>query len=390
MTTQWNQPFSFHLPTRIEVGAGLLHKVGALTSSVSSGKRVLIVTDPGIEKVGLAEIVLNSLRSEGFECEVFNQVQPNPKDYDCETGGQFAREMKADLIVAVGGGSVIDSAKGIALLQTHEGRIQTYEGRGKVTGNVAPMIAIPTTAGTGSEVTRSAVITDTTRKFKMTVKDVKLAPILAIVDPETTYGLPASITASTGMDAFVHAIEAYTCRLANPTSEAMALAAMEKIFASLRTAVLDGSNQEARTQMMVGSLLAGIAFSHADVAAVHCMAEALGGLYDTPHGVANSIFLPTITAYNVPADVAKHARVARVCGLDVSTLTNEEAAEVLVNELKTLSRDIGIPTLRNLSYVNPDHFEALAAASFENGSTPSNCREITTSDYLKLFWQTFN
>ncbi|MCK9905672.1 iron-containing alcohol dehydrogenase, partial [Frankia sp. Cpl3] len=192
-------------------------------------------------------------------------------------------------------------------------------------------MAIPTTAGTGSEVTRSAVITDTRRKFKMTVKDVKLAPALAIIDPETTWSVPAPLTAATGMDAFVHAIEAYTCRLANPVADGLALAAMERIWRNLPVAVHEGENREARREMMVGSVMAGLAFSHADVASVHCMAEALGGLYDTPHGVANSIFLPVVTAFNASADPLKHARVAQVCGLPVAGMSESEATEHLVH-----------------------------------------------------------
>lgn len=381
--------FAFHLPTRLELGNGLIEEAGHLTQSVTQGMKALIVTDPGICRVGIADKVKTSLLKAGFECELFDQVEPNPKDYDCVTGGQIARDFAADVIVAVGGGSVLDEAKVIALLQSYPGTVQEYEGRGKVPGPVKPLVAIPTTAGTGSEVTRSAVITDTKRKFKMTVKDVKLAPALALLDPETTYDLPLAITASTGMDAFVHAIEAYTSRVANPMSDALALAAMERIFPALRQVVADGHNVEARYQMMVGSLMAGIAFSHSDVAAVHCLAEALGGLYDTPHGVANSIFLPAVTEFNVPADPAKHARVAKVCGLPVAGLSDLEITELLVKELKQMSMDIGIPKLCELSYVNPDDFKRLAEASYMNGSTPDNCREITKEDYYRLLKQAY-
>jgi len=381
--------FGFHLPTRIEAGNGLLKEVGVMTREVAGGKRALLVTDPGIRRAGLAEEAWSSLRREGFDCCWFDRVEPNPKDLDCQEGGEAARQFGADVIVAVGGGSVLDSAKVIALIQTHGGVIRDYEGKGKVAREVTPVVAIPTTAGTGSEVTRSSVITDTARQFKMTVKDVRLAPKLALVDPETTFTLPAGITASTGMDALVHAIEAYTCRLANPMSDAVALAAMEKIYPSLRTVVSDGDNKKARYNMMIGSLLAGVAFSHSDVAAVHCMAEALGGLYDTPHGVANSIFLPVVTAFNAQADPARHARVAAACGLSVAGLCDQDAAKLLVMELQKLAADIGIPTLKSLSRVSPADFQRLAASSLQNGSTPSNCREITGEDYLRLFEESY-
>jgi alcohol dehydrogenase len=377
--------FGFNLPTRIECGAGMIKSVGELVRKIQVVSRVFLVTDSGIIKTGLSNLVIDLLKTEGFECQVFDQVQPNPKDYDCEAGAREARSFGADLIVAVGGGSVLDSAKAIALLQTHDGKLREYEGKGKVKHPLMPILAIPTTAGTGSEVTRSAVITDTERKFKMTVKDLLLAPRLALVDPETTYTLPASLTASTGMDALVHAIEAYTCREANPIADALALAAIEKIYPSLKVAVRDGDNRQARNDLMIGSLMAGIAFSHADVAAVHCMAEAIGGLYDTPHGVANSIFLPIVTAFNSEADLQKHARIAQACGLPVSHLSPQQASALLVEKLAELAQEIGIPLFKSIPGVNPVDFERLAAASAINGSTPSNCRQVSESDYLELF-----
>lgn len=384
-----NYKFGFHLPTRIEMGSGILNDAGSLTNTVALSKRALLVTDKGIRSAGISDKVEKALKENGFDCLCYDGVEPNPRDANCHEGAQLARGFEAGVIVAVGGGSVVDCSKVIALLQTHGGQVRDYEGRGKAVKDVTPLVAIPTTAGTGSEVTRSAVITDTVRKFKMTVKDVRMAPALAIVDPETTYSLPIPITASTGMDALVHAIEAFTCRAANPISDVMALAAMEKIFPWLRVVVQEGGNKEARYQMMLGSLLAGVAFSHSDVAAVHCMAEALGGLYDTPHGVANSMFLPAVTAYNAQADPARHARSARACGLPVEGLPEEEAASLLVRELEKLSQDIGIPKFSGLSCVNPGDFGRLAEASFINGSTPSNCREIRAEDYQRLFEQNY-
>jgi alcohol dehydrogenase len=382
--------FSFHLPTRIEVGEGIIRDTAKLIGQVSQGKKIFVVTDPGIERIGLADKVKHLLLDEGYRLEVFNQVQPNPKDVDCISGGEAARSFHADMILAIGGGSVIDSAKAIAVLHTHGGRPQDAQGRGKIRKEVTPIIVIPTTAGTGSEVTRSAVITDTERKFKMTIKDVRLAPKLAIVDPETTYGLPPALTAATGMDALVHAIEAYTCKLSNPVSDSLALGAMTRLFPNLREAVHHGDNRQARFHMMVGSLIAGMAFSHADVASVHCMAEAIGGRYDTPHGVANSMFLPYVTEYNAPADPAKHANIARTCGMADERMNDEEATACLVEQLKQLAIDISIPSFRSLSEVNPNDFEALAEASYLNGSTPSNAREISKEDYLDLFKKAYS
>jgi alcohol dehydrogenase len=217
----------------------------------------------------------------------------------------------------------------------------------------------------------------------MTIKDAQMAPRLAVVDPALTYTLPKKLAASTGMDAFVHAIEAYTCRAATPFSDIWAERAMALIFKNLRAAVLEGDRQ-AKDARMLGSTMAGVAFSHADVAAVHCLAEALGGLYDTPHGVANSIFLPFVTAFNAKADVRRHAAAARLCGLAGDGQPDDEAAALLVRELRVMSSEVGIPLLRDLGCVNPTDFSRLAEASFINGSTPDNCREITADDYRAL------
>ena len=381
--------FGFNLPTRIEFGSGVLSLVGQVAAEITGGRRVFLVSDEGLKNAGLVGKVEDSLKAAGFELLVFDQVKPNPRASDCEAGGEAAKAFGADLIVALGGGSVLDSAKAIALLQTHGGPLRKYEGRGKVTRPVMPIIAIPTTAGTGSEVTRSAVITDTERQFKMTVKDLLLAPKLALVDPETTYSLPKALTASTGMDALVHAIEAYTCTEANPMADLLALEAMRNIYPALPRVVRDGSDYEARDAMMFGSLLAGLAFSHADVAAVHCMAEAVGGLYDIPHGVANSIFLPVVTAYNASSDYNKHAATAAACGLPVGGVSDQEAAEYLVRELALLAAAIGIPRLKDLDMINPADFPRLAQASAINGSTPSNCRPVNENDYLALFKKTY-
>lgn len=385
-----NSQFQFFLPTRIEFGVGILSSVGKWVAELSTGKRVLLVTDSDLRKLEIADPVAMSLLQAGFSVDWFDTVEPNPRDVDCEQGGYLARELDIDVIVAVGGGSVIDTAKAIAIIQTHGRRVKDYAGRDKLSRAVTPIVAIPTTAGTGSEVTRSAVITDTETHFKMTVKDVRIAPRLAVVDPTTTYTLPPSLTAATGMDALVHAIEAYTCRLANPMSDALAYAAMKKIVPSLEKAVLHGDDQQARHDMMYGSLLAGLAFSHADVAAVHCLAEALGSKYNTPHGVANSIFLPIVTAYNVPANSKKHADVAEIFGVERHKMTNEHASQLLIEKLVHLSDAIKIPKLSELGYVREKDFSQLAQFAYDNGSTPSNCRTVRVDDYLQLLKEAFS
>lgn len=378
-----SERFSFSLPARVEFRPGAARDLAGLLQGISPGRRVFLVTDPGLLQAGLVEPIAGALRKNGCAIQIFDQVKPNPRDIDCEAGGGQIRDFGADVILAVGGGSAMDAAKAIAVLHTHDGRLAQYEGRGKLQKDATPIVAVPTTAGTGSEVTRSSVITDTSRNFKMSINDARIVPKLAVVDPELTYTLPRALTASTGMDAFVHAIEAFTCKVATPFSDVWAKEAMRIIYGSLRHAVYEGS-QEVRSQMMLGSLMAGIAFSNADVASVHCLAEALGGLYDTPHGVANSIFLPHVLEFNAPANPARHAEAAAACGLRTAGLSEQAAADLLVSGLRDLSRDIGIPPLREIAGVNPDDFERLAEASFINGSTPDNCRDIDKKDYLDL------
>jgi alcohol dehydrogenase len=381
--------FDFFLPTKIKMGNGLFKHTGQYLQETVKGKKILIVTDIGIEKTGFVDELLSILSHEGYKIEIFNGVKPNPKDYDCMTGARVAKSFGADVILAIGGGSVIDSAKAIAILQRLGGKPQDYAGRNNVPAPVTPLVVIPTTAGTGAEVTRSSVITDTLNKTKFTIKDVHIAPALAIVDPELTYKLPSPLTASTGMDALVHAIEAFTCKLANPISDALALQAMKYIYPHLREAVSNGSNQESRFNVMIGSTIAGMAFSHADVASVHCMAEAIGGLYDTPHGVANSMFLPFVVEFNAKADTAKHAMIARTIGIASANDSDENATAKLVKDMKQLAIDLSIPSFHALPEVSEEDFPSLAQSSYLNGSTPSNCREITEKDYLELFRKAF-
>lgn len=377
--------FTFNLPTRIEFGPGLLAQVGQLLAGEFGSGRVLVVSDPGIIAAGLVDRAVKSLRNYSYHFKLFDQISPNPRDYECEAGSVEAKKFGATVVIAIGGGSVIDAAKAIALLNTHEGLLKDYEGKDKIIGPVTPLVAVPTSAGTGSEVTRSAVITDSREHYKMTVKDIRLAPALAVVDPEATYSLPPQLTASTGMDALVHAIEAYTCREANAMSDHFALAAMEQICPALPRAFEDGRNEQARWSMMFGSVLAGLAFSHADVAAVHCMAEAVGGMYDLAHGVANSIFLPVVTEFNASADPERHARVARSCGFADKVAEDSEAVQLLVKGLYRLARQLAIPRFNQFEFVNPEHFPVLSRTAALNGSTASNSRQLGENEYLDLF-----
>jgi alcohol dehydrogenase len=369
---------NYHMPTAIIFGPGALSELGGTVQDRLRSSRPLLVTDRGVVKAGIAEKLI-SLRP---ATPTFDEVEPNPRHKTVDRGGEIARELKPDLIIGLGGGSVLDAAKAIALLATNPGRIGDYEGREKYKTAPLPVLAIPTTCGTGSEVTWVAVITHTGRQFKMSIKGPQMYPAVALVDPDLLMTLPPHLVASTGLDALTHAVEAYTVKPASVITDTLALEALRLIFRSLPGAYRDiKNNAEARESLMLGSLLAGMAFGNSDVGSVHCLAESVGSLYDTPHGVANAVFLPYVMEFNLEAAKAKYAAIAAVAGIE--TKTKVEAAGRLIEKIKQLSRDLSIPDFRELRIPEND-FPLIAQKSFENNSNPSNPREATAADYLDI------
>jgi alcohol dehydrogenase len=269
----------------------------------------------------------------------------------------------------------------MAITATHTGAPRDFERGRNITQAVLPLIAVPTTAGTGSEVTFSSVITDSQENYKFSIRHVKIGPAVALVDPEMTVSMPPALTAATGMDALTHAIEAFTATVAEPLADAVALYAVELICKHLRTAVDQGDDMEARAGMLLGSLLAGIAFSHADVAGVHCIAEALGGLYDTPHGVCNAVVLPAMMHYNLDWCRERYARIGRAMGL--SGDDDGRLAAGAVAAVAQLARDVRLPSFNSFG-VDPADFALIAENSVKNGSNPSNPRPMTDADYLAV------
>ena len=372
--------FSFELPTRIVFGPGssknLFEEMKALNA-----KRPLIVTDKGVVNAGILDKVLAHLPGD-VKYHVFDDVDPNPKDINVSAGAKIYKESGADSIVAIGGGSPIDCAKAIGVLAANEATdIKAYEGKNVPSKPLPPLICMPTTSGTGSEVTFSSVINDTKENYKMTVKNPYTAPATAICDAYLTLSVPASITAATGVDALTHAIEAFTVTCSEPISDAVALYAIELIYENLKLAFEDGSNLEARNNMLMGSMLAGIAFSHSDVASVHCIAESLGGMYDLPHGMCNAIFLPYVMEYNMDYCKGRYARIAKAMGLSYNS--DEEGAMAAVEAVKQLAKDVKLPPFSSLN-VNPADYRKIAAASAKNISTESNPRPMGEDDYMAV------
>jgi alcohol dehydrogenase len=374
--------FGFALPTHIDYG---LEASAAVAEHVAVwGTRVAIITDPGVADVGLVEPVERRLREAGIPSHVIASVEANPRSETVDDIASAVVACDADVIVGVGGGSALDAAKAAAAVASHGGGILDYEGFEVIPGPCIPVIAIPTTAGTGSEVTFWAIVTDVERHYKMAVGSHHIVPRVALVDPLLTRTLPEPTTAATCMDALTHAIEAYTARCSNPISDALALYAIELICGHVERATADGSDVRARCALMLGSLLAGIAFGNSDTAAVHAMAEALGGALDIGHGVANAICLPYVVSHNARAVPEKTARIGQAMGLPASSSELTSASQETVTELHDLMRRLAIPTLRDLG-VHESHVPDLVRLAGMNTGNPDNPVPMSDGDFEALF-----
>lgn len=368
----------FYLPTEIIFGSGKISELGQVAKEKLCASRPFLVTDKGIQEAGIVE----KIRSQLPGIPIFDEVEQNPRHSTVNWGGRLARQLYPDLIIGLGGGSPLDAAKAIALLATNPGRIEDYEGKEQYISPPLQVLAIPTTCGTGSEVTWVSVITHTARKFKMSIKGPQMFPAAALVDPDLLLTLPPRLVASTGLDALTHAVEAYTVKPANFITDIFARESLRLIFRDLEDACQDiRGNNEAREGMMKASLLAGMAFGNSDVGAVHCLAESVGSLYDTPHGVANAVFLPYVMGFNLDVSLGKYAEIAAIAG--IKTEKKKEAALKLIQEIKRLSRALSIPSFHDLGIDEKD-FAIIAQKSFENNSNPSNPREATAADYLTI------
>ncbi|MGD8537682.1 MAG: iron-containing alcohol dehydrogenase [Candidatus Aminicenantes bacterium] len=374
----------FRNPTRVVFDSGSLSQLGQIVHDEIRAHTPFLVTDKGIEEAGIPERVIDQIPG----IHKFNAIEQNPKHPTIDRGGEIVRQSRADLIIGLGGGSVLDAAKAIALLATNPGNIEDYEGRGKYKTPPLPVVAIPTTCGTASEVTWVSVITHTGRKFKMSIKGPHMFPAVALVDPDLLKTLPSDLVASTGMDALTHAIEAYTVKPATFMTDIFARESLFYIFASIEAAYRDiKTSIKAREGIMKGSMLAGFAFGNSDVGGVHCLAESIGALYDIAHGVANAVLLPYVMEYNLPVSTKKYAGIARIAGIDVEN--DKEAAHALIQKVKELASTLNIPSFKDLGIMESD-FPEIAQKSFANNSNPSNPRDIATQDYVDILTRAYS
>jgi alcohol dehydrogenase class IV len=378
--------YQVSLPQIIRFGAGTLNTL-KLEISRLGAKKALIVTDPGVFQTGLTEPVKEQILKANTAVEIYANAEPEPTLPILNEAAAKLRKEHYDLLLAVGGGSSIDTAKGLSILLAHGGTGQDYVGVDQVPGPGVPVIAIPTTAGTGSEVTNIAIFTDPEKEVKLGIVSPYLLARMALVDPFFTYNCPRGITAASGIDALVHAIESFTSKDANDFSDAFALKAMRLIASSLKQAVFNGSDKNARDAMMEGALFGGISFGNAGVAAVHALAYQLGGQFHVSHGVANGILLPYVMECNLPVDYCKFAIVAQSIGVKTDGLSDKEAAEQGVAAVKQLVKDIGIPEhLRDLK-VPQEALEGMAAGTMTVTRLLAHNPKALTLEDVRGIWQ---
>ena len=379
--------FSFTIPQNIVVGAGSLKRLPELAKNLKKSK-AYIISGPHLEKIGMVDKCREALKAAGIESDAFTQTEGNPSTDTVAKAAEGFKSSNADFIVAFGGGSPLDVAKAVAVIASYGGNITDYEGGGKVPGPVVPMIAIPTTAGTGSEVTAFSVITDHSRNYKLTVVSNYLLPDYAILDPELITTVPKSTAAACGIDAMVHALEAFISKAASPFSDLFAKEALRLIGTNIRDYVLDRSNLAACEAMLTGSLFAGIAFSHARLGDVHAMSHPVSAYFDVAHGVANAVLLPTIVDYNMTYASEKYKYIYDcICEkpLDDDSFT----PEMLAAEIRVLNDELGIPSSLSEVGVDSSLFDKMADDAMKSGNILVNPRPTTKKDILALYAQAF-
>ncbi|WP_413507975.1 L-threonine dehydrogenase [Serratia proteamaculans] len=375
---------TFFIPSVNMIGSGCLDEA-ANTMKQQGLRHALIVTDKVLNNIGVVAQVQRLLAAQQIESCVYDGTHPNPTTLNVKQGLALLQEHRCDCVVSLGGGSPHDCAKGIALVATNGGEIKDYEGVDRSAKPQLPMIAINTTAGTASEMTRFCIITDKARHIKMAIVDKHVTPILSVNDPHLMAGMPKGLTAATGMDALTHAIEAYVSSAANPITDACALKAVTMIAESLRDAVADGSNMQARENMAYAQFLAGMAFNNASLGYVHAMAHQLGGFYDLPHGVCNAVLLPHVQEFNARVCAPRLKDIAVAMGLDVKHLNDPQGAAACIAAIRLLAKDVGIPAgLLDLKVKEQD-FDTLAANALKDACGFTNPIQATHEQIVAIF-----
>ena len=365
-------------------GAGAIKDIA--TEAKGRGfKKAFVCSDPDLIKFGVTKKVIDVLEGAGLDYEIYSNIKPNPTIENVQTGVEAFKKSGADYLIAIGGGSSMDTAKGIGIVIANPEfeDIRSLEGVAPTKNKSVPIFAVPTTAGTAAEVTINYVITDVEKNRKMVCVDPKDIPVVAFVDPEMMSSMPKGLTAATGMDALTHAIEGYITAGAWELSDMLHLKAIEIISRSLRNAV--ANTPEGRADMALGQYVAGMGFSNVGLGIVHSMAHPLGALYDTPHGVANAIILPTVMEYNAPATGEKYREIARAMGVQgVDSMTQEEYRKAAIDAVRKLSEDVGIPADLK-AIVKEEDIPFLAQSAYDDACRPGNPRETSVEEIAELY-----
>jgi choline dehydrogenase len=381
---------SFEIPTVMKHGLGAIATLADEAKALGM-RRPLLVTDAGIVQAGLLERATKPLRAGNLEWAVFDQVKPNPPIAAVDAGAAAYASEGCDGVIGFGGGSAMDTAKSIGVVASNGGSILQYEWADPqpIKKRIPPTICVPTTSGTGSEVTLWAVITDPQRKIKFNVGGTGLiGPWVALIDPELTLDLPPAVTAGTGMDALAHAVECFTCAYAQPLPDSVALLAMEYISQYLRIAFAQGHNVEARYKMSMAAMLGALAYGTESAGAAHAMSQSAGGVHDVPHGALTARLLGPVMAYNLKGEPQKFARIAQAMGEDVRGLSVWQAAEKAVEAVLRLTEDVEIPTLQQLGF-GEEEVPMLAEIAFKDPQTIGNPRDLSLQSYVKIYTDTF-
>lgn len=380
------ETFSFVAPVQVTFGPGAVATLGDQVRAL--GRRVLVVTGQRLLAAGIVEQVTSVLARAGLEVVLFAGVEENPRDTTCMWAAEVCRQEGCAVVLGLGGGSPMDAAKLAACLAVDPGRApRDLEGRDRVERDPLPLVLVPTTAGSGSEVSFNAVITDSEQTFKFTVSSPRLAARLAVVDPLLTLGKPPELTAATGMDALTHAIESYTNRSVHPIADTLAVQAIRLIGGALRTAVMQGQDRQARSDLLLGSLLAGMAFNFTRLGLVHAMSHPVSAHFGVPHGLANAILLPPVMEYNLSGALERTAEVGRLLGENTAGLPPVEAGRRAVAAVRRLAADVGIPRRLQDVGVRSDRIAAMARDAMKSGNIAVNPRQVCLQDVVELYAQ---
>jgi|LGOV01.1.fsa_nt_gb alcohol dehydrogenase len=391
LTTKWrekmalaDQTYGFYIPTVSLMGVGSSKETGDQVKALG-GSKALLVTDKGIVATGMAEQIKTQVEAAGVEVVIFDGSEPNPTDKNVHDGLKVYQDEKCDTIITLGGGSSHDCGKGIGMVASNGGHIRDCEGVNKTTKPMPPFVAINTTAGTASEMTRFCIITNTDTHVKMAIVDWRCTPNIAINDPVLMVGKPAGLTAATGMDALTHAIEAYVSTIATPITDACAIKAIELVAEYLRPVVANGDNLEARDKMAYAEFLAGMAFNNASLGYVHAMAHQLGGFYNLPHGLCNAILLPAVCEFNTIANPQRFADIAVAMGENIEGLSTVEAAQAGIAAIRDLSASIGIPAGLKALDVKEADLTVMAGNAQKDACMLTNPRKAKLEEVINIY-----